>query len=271
MAKHTISLEIFHKIAKMTNDIAGIYMHESKINMLSNRLRKRLIALNIETFEEYYHYLVNGNDPDEINQMLNVISTNETHFFRSKAHFEALEKKIIPELLSKRDTPVKILSAGCSSGEEPYSIAILLAENNWLSPKLVDLEAVDLNSMIIDHAKKGIYHSKQLRYTDERIVIKYFNLIDHDSYQIKNFIKNSIKFYNMNLLADKFNNNYDIIFCRNVMIYFNRENHINLVNRFYEHMNQDGFLIIGHAESLFFIKNMFQNKVLCQTHVYQKT
>ena len=270
MLSKKIDSRLFNKFAQMIDNIAGIHLEENKRTLLSNRLRKRLKETGIKSFEEYYSYLEKGEDPGEIDQMLNAVSTNETYFFRNSVHFQALEEYIIPGLLKNNNSSLKILSAGCSSGEEPYSIALMAAENGWLRPGRVKITGFDLNSLMIEAAAAGIYDSKKFRQTDEKYLRKYFNPVNENKYELDKNIRTGVGFSKKNLIKDKIAGEYDIILCRNVMIYFNKDNQKKVIGKFYEALKPGGFLIIGHSESLYFLDQRLKYKKIMEAPVYYK-
>lgn len=260
----------FAKFAQFIHDIAGIYLKETKITLLSNRLRKRLKEKNFETFEEYYNYIKNSQDQIEINEMLNAVSTNETYFFRNAKHYDALIDKIVPELISKRRTPIKIWSAGCSSGEEAFTLCMLLDEKGYLDRTKVEIYGSDINTGVLEEAKRGIFDDKRLRTTPEKYKNKYFRHLGDDVYELDKKIVNFVKFERINLKRDKFSDLYDVIFCRNVMIYFEKEDQQKIVEKFYNALNKDGYFIIGHSESLYFISNSFKYMKISDAPIYYK-
>ncbi|HOV14515.1 MAG TPA: protein-glutamate O-methyltransferase CheR [Spirochaetota bacterium] len=265
-----LSEQEFSKFSQLIHDIAGIYLKDSKLTLLSNRLRKRLKEKNFESFDDYYNYIKNSQDQIELNEMLNAVSTNETYFFRNSKHYDALLEKIIPEMISKRRTPIKIWSAGCSSGEEAFTLCMLLDEKGYLERSLVEIYGSDINTSILDEAKKGVYDDKRLRTTPDRYKNKYFNKIGDDLYELDRKIVNFVKFGRINLKLDKFETKYDIIFCRNVMIYFEREDQQRIVEKFYNALNNDSYFIIGHSESLYFINNAFKYMKISDAPIYYK-
>lgn len=262
--------EQFKKFSKLIYDIAGIYLKDSKLTLLSNRLRKRLHATACENFDAYYDYIKKSKDQIEINEMLNAVSTNETYFFRNLKHFEALFDKIIPDMLAERRNPVKILSAGCSSGEEPFTLALLSNEKGYLDRNLVEITGIDLNTEVLQEAKRGVFSIKKLRNTDDKYIQKYFKKYDKDNYQLSKKITESVKFERVNLIKDEIKGTYDIIMCRNVMIYFDRDNQTELVNKFYNALKSDSYFIIGHSESLYFINSKFNYRKVIDSPIYYK-
>lgn len=262
--------EEFKKFSDLIQEISGIFMKDTKITLLSNRLRKRLREKKFNTFEEYYNYIKKNNDLNELDEMLNVVSTNETYFFRNIKHFEALVEEIIPKMISSYRYPIKIWSAGCSTGEEPYTIAMLLKEKGLLDKRYVEILGSDINTQVLEYAKNGIYDIKKLRTTPEKYILKYFDKNVENNYVLKKEIVNFVKFTRINLKKDNFSNDYDIIFCRNVMIYFDKDDQKLLVDKFYKSLKKGGYLFIGHSESLYFINNDFRYLKINESPVYYK-
>lgn len=261
----TLSPDLFSKFSKLIYQLSGIYMKDSKIVLLSNRIRKRLKILNLDTFEQYYNYLLTHKE--EYEYFINVISTNETYFFRSETQLEALSNMILPLVINRKGY-ARIWSAGCSTGEEPYSIAIV-ADSLGLLQK-VDILATDINSEVIEKAKKGIFNIRRLKYVQESMLKKYFTKVDEENYKINQILQNKINFKVHNLVKDDYPKNLDIIFCRNVMIYFNREVQKEIVERFYNSIANGGFLFIGHAETLYVISDKFKYLKIGNSSVYYK-
>lgn len=262
--------EEFKNFSDLIYRLSGIYLKDSKITLLSNRLRQCIAERKFGSFAEYYDYIRKGEDEGEINQMLNAVSTNETYFFRSDKHFDALRDRIMPELMKKIFRPIRIWCAGCSSGEEPYTIAMIMNEKNWLSRRLVEIYASDMNTDVLDEAKKCIYDVKRLRVTPDYYKEKYFKKYDDTNYEFDQKIASYVKFNRVNLLTDKFDETYDIIFCRNVMIYFDKPVQQKIVSKFYDAMTPGGYLMIGHSESLYFIESDFVYEKMNDAPIYYK-
>ncbi len=265
-----LSDEEFNKFAKLIHEMSGIYLKDSKNTLLSNRLRKRLIEKKIDSFDEYYRYLETSKDMDEITEMLNAVSTNETYFFRNIKHFETLFDSIIPELISKRRLPVSIWSAGCSSGEEPYTLCMIAKEKGLLNKGLIKIDASDINTSVINEAKSGIYDDKRLRSTEKYYEDKYFKRTATGLFKLDQEIIDYVNFFKLNLITDKVDKKYDIILCRNVMIYFDRDDQKKVVAKFYESLNNDSYFFVGHSESLYFIDTRFEYKKVLDSPVYYK-
>ncbi len=247
--------EVFYLFSDLIYKASGIRLTYQKKNLLVSRLMKRLKSLGIESFYHYYQFI--KKDHSEFIQMLNCVATNTTKFFREEYHFKFLQDICLPELINKRT--LNIWSAGCSTGEEAYSIAIsiyeVLSKLDGLRPKVMIL-GTDISTSAIEFAKRGIYEEEQLpgNYADKYLK-KYF-LKGAGEYlgmiKVKDFIKEMVRFERLNL-KDKFYpvmKDFDIIFCRNVMIYFSQEMKEYVLNQFYNHLSEGGYLFLGHSEAL---------------------
>ncbi|HVN72186.1 MAG TPA: protein-glutamate O-methyltransferase [Desulfomonilia bacterium] len=263
------SFSITNKEFQLFKDIiyreTGINMSEKKRNLIVARLSKRLRALNLQTFSEYYEYLNNSLDArDELNNLINRITTNKTDFFREKHHFDHLSNEIFPTYIEAsrqgREKRLRIWSAGCSSGEEPYSIAMTV-DDAFKDERGWDLKilATDLDTDVLMKASKGMYPSQQITPVPMGYLSKYFVRNDQ-GYEVNNKIKSMISFRKLNLMEASYpmKKPFDIIFCRNVMIYFNDETKHDLIKRFYNHLSDKGYMFIGHSESLMNMKHLFK-------------
>lgn len=266
--------EEFKKFSDLVYKESGIFMKDSKITLLSNRLRKRLQALGIATYSEYFDYIQKLTDKTkELENLLDVVSTNETYFFRSERHFDALIQKCIPDIVSKKkDHKLTVWSAGCSTGEEPYTIAICLSElKNILSGWNIEILATDIAYSVLDFAKEGRYSGRRIDKVPAELLGKYFDRPEGepDVYAVKSQLKNMVKFGTLNIFKDQFPRNVDIIFCRNVMIYFDREHQRNLVKNFYDALSKEnGYFFIGHSETLHSVSEDFSYMKILDAPVY---
>jgi chemotaxis protein methyltransferase CheR len=260
---------LYKKFVTLVYKSAGISLGDAKRELVRSRLLKRLRALEIATYEEYYE-LVSMRDPDgsELTRMLDAISTNKTDFFRENQHFEFLAKNLLPGLAEKargHNTPrIRIWSAGCSSGEEPYTLAMVLRENlpSDLLPKTKIL-ATDISTQMLTTAQAGRYEEEKVKPVPAKIRIASFEKARSPKgviYTVKPEVRAMITFRRLNLMREKypFSGKFDVIFCRNVMIYFDRPTQERLVNRFHDSLCSGGHLFIGHSESLNSIKSPFQ-------------
>lgn len=260
----------FTQFAKLIEVEAGIFLKEAKITLLSNRLRKRLRATGINTFTEYYHYISNPINSQELSEMINAVSTNETYFFRNLKHFDVLSNKIIPQMVEESRVPISILSAGCSTGEEAFTIAMILDKENQLHKSDVRIFANDINFNVLNEAKQGVFNLRKLRATPDKYKEKYFTTRDDENYYLDREIVSRVSFSQMNLLKDDFKTKFDIIFCRNVMIYFSKESQNILVTKLYNALKDGGYLFIGHSESLYFLDSKFNHKKVMDIPLYYK-
>ncbi|HPP95376.1 MAG TPA: protein-glutamate O-methyltransferase CheR [Spirochaetota bacterium] len=267
--------EEFKKFAKLIYDESGIYMKDSKITLLSNRLRKRLAALSLNEFSDYYKYLENLTGEakkKEYEELLDVVSTNETYFFRNERHFEALKDYCIPELIKiKKDKTLRIWSAACSTGEEPYTIAICIMESmKYLQGWNIEIIATDIAPSVLEFAREGYYSGRRIEKVPPEYLKKYFTLVDKEKglYRINDNLKKMVNFYYLNFFKNPFPKNLDIIFCRNVMIYFDKAHQRELVANFYQSIYEHGYLFIGHSETLHSISDDFLYKKILDAPIY---
>lgn len=246
----------FHLFKQLIYNEAGIHLADSKITLLSNRIRKRLKALNIGSFHNYYKYLKSSEDHEvEIVNMLDAVTTNVSSFFRNPKQFTAFREKVMPLILERNSQRrgLKILSAGCATGEEPYTISIVL--NEHFSKELQDwtvwIEAMDICTEALKKAEAGIYKTEKISEdVDEAIVRKYFKKLDDDTYQIMPELKKRVLFRKFNLKQDEFSSSYDAIFCRNVVIYFDDETKDRIYQKFYHALGTNGYFLVGPTEGI---------------------
>lgn len=254
-----LSSELFSRFTLFIKHNCGIHIIPSKKTMLEGRLRKRMRQLLLPTFEDYARYLFNTNkhDSSEMVHFLDVVTTNKTGFFRETPHFDYLVSKILPEFMNRdnrRLVTFRIWSAGCSSGQEPYSLAILLNEFAEKNPAFrYAILATDLSRCILDTAKAGVYDTNQLDDVTPEHRDKYFVAVRNNSQlRITEALRKTIMFKRLNLMNGAFpiKEPLHAIFCRNVMMYFDRDDRKKLVRRFTEQLAPGGYLFTGHSESL---------------------
>lgn len=257
----------FKRISVMVKEVAGINLHDGKKELVKARLCKRLRNLGISNFDEYLRYLEDDCSGTELVSMLDVISTNLTNFYREQAHFDYLEDVIFTSLDAVRqktgNNTVRIWSAGCSSGEEPYSIALSclkcgLDGPGWDSKIL----ATDISTRVLGLAAKGVYSANQVRNVPLAMLKQRFSAVGAPAdkiYKIGPEAKKKVSFGRLNLMGDwPMKGPFDVIFCRNVMIYFDKETQEKLVQRYWEKLAPGGILFIGHSESLTGVNHSFK-------------
>lgn len=259
----------FETIKQVAYEFTGINLTEHKRDMIYSRLARRLRSLSLVNFDQYCELLTVSEHPEH-NEFINAITTNLTSFFRESHHFEYLKKTVIPELLSKHrvDKRIRFWSAGSSTGEEPYSLAITLRES---IPAAYDakLLATDLDSNVLNHGRQGVYEINRIDTVSEERRKKWFYASrDGDTVKVKKTLEDLVSFKRLNLLENwPMKGPFDVIFCRNVVIYFDKETQRKLFNRYADILAPGGYLFIGHSENLHKVSDRF--KSLGQT-VYQR-
>ncbi len=236
----------FELFKKLLLDFCGINIEESKKTLLINKLNKRIKDLGLSSYKKYYDLL--KSDKKELLHFVDIIAIKETYFFRIPYHFEFLKKIAIPSLL-KSNSIIRIWSAGCSTGEEPYSIAIVINEEFGMLKHKFELLATDISQSAIEKARKGEYNEKSVRHVPAQILKKYF-LKEDDKYLLKEEIKKMVKFYIHNLLEPMHFTIFDIIFCRNVLIYFDDGLREKVIQLLFSKLAQGGYLFLGTCETL---------------------
>lgn len=265
----------FRTIASIVYDESGIVLKDHKKNMVYSRLARRLRELRLTSFGEYCALLQGGDGVAEMGVFINAITTNLTKFFRESHHFDHLAQQALPEALADAAHTgrrrLRIWSAGCSSGEEPYSIAMTLAEHfpqlsNWDARIL----ATDLDTNMVARASAGQYTASSLDEMPVSLRNRYFATTSEDGRNVaSDALRRLIAFKQLNLLRTwPMKGPFDVIFCRNVMIYFDSETKSGLVRRFAEMLKPNGFLYIGHSETLLDKQTDFS---LCGRTIYRKS
>jgi chemotaxis protein methyltransferase CheR len=273
-----MSDEAYETWRKYIYDNTGIYFQDNKKYLLESRLQKRINFLKLNSFDEYFNLIkYKANLTNELKYLYEVITINETFFFRNLPQFDALVSKIFPEIIqskAKFDKKIRIWSAASSSGEEAYTIALMF--NDLVKPKFphIELEVVgtDINHAVIKTAQRGIYKDYSIRNTSPYYLKKYFNKTAN-GYEIDPKIKSMVKFKELNLsdtIAMRGMTNFDVIFCANVLIYFDKKSKIKTVAHLYNSLKPNGYLFIGYAETLHGISNAFKIVSFPKTIGYKK-
>lgn len=246
----------FELYRKLIYDESGIHFSATNRSILESRLRERLREKKLQTPAEYYAILIR--DREELKLLLDSVTTNLTRFFRNQAHFDAIEHFVVPELLKLRasERKLRFWSAGCSTGEEPYTIAMLLKHIlpvGWNYE--VTASDISLKSLMV--GKEGFYPETRVQGIPDEYLAKYFEKRPN-GYQIKDEIKKTIRFDYHNLKNDSGQRGLDVVFCRNVLIYFDEAAQKATIERFWDAMAPKSFLFIGHSESLFGMNTKFE-------------
>ncbi len=272
-----LSNEDFVAIRDYIHERSGIYFAENKKYIIENRLIRRMGDLGVKSYRDYFYLVKYDTSYKEFNYLMNLITTNETSFFRNPPQLKAFAKEVLPLIRAEKEAAgkkrIRIWSAGCSTGEEPYTLAMILKEeipelDNWD----VEILANDISEQVLYSARKGIYGESTLRSTDKYIVQKYFTH-EPEGYRISDDIKRLVKLSHGNLSDTRklsMFRDMDIVFCRNVMIYFSDEVKKNIVRQFYNSLVPGGYLFIGHSESLHGISKAFKLSYFKNALVYRK-
>ena len=259
--EYAITAEEFQRFRTLIYDESGISLSEQKHSLLASRLSKRLRDLDLATFSEYYAKVMEDQTREEFTRMLDLISTNKTDFFREPKHFDFLRERILPELDSAKR--IRIWSSACSTGEEPYTIAMTLYEGVQ-NPERWDFKifASGLSTRVLAKAASGTYNEERFRNVPPDVMKRHFLRGRGEQtrvFKVKPHLADAITFRRVNLMDDRFpiKNPLDLIFCRNVMIYFDRPTQETLANKFHRYLKPGGYLFIGHSESLQWVKHPF--------------
>ena len=257
---------------------SGITLNEGKKELVRTRLGSKLRKGGFGSFRDYYNHVLDDRTGEELVTLLDAISTNLTSFFREINHFHYLRKNIIPEIMERKKNDsakeIRAWSAGCSSGEEPYSLAFTLADmlqndRNWG----VKLLATDISTKVLARAARGVYSEEQVKTVPKEMASKFFDRAVEDGdrlYKVRPEIKSLIQFKRFNLMTPTFpfKRGFDFIFCRNVMIYFDKPTQQTLINKYYGALSEGGYLMIGHSESLTGVQHRFK---YMQPTIYRKS
>jgi chemotaxis protein methyltransferase CheR len=255
----SISAKDYARLCDLIYAEAGIHLNLEKKTMLEARVNRRLKILDIPTYSHYCDYLFGHNGlKDEISHLIDVVTTNKTDFFREPKHFEYLTAKALPELASRDRSgrPLLIWSAGCSTGEEPYTLAIVLSEYALTHPGFrFRILATDISTIVLAKADRGVFTTDVVAPVPSTLKLKYFmRSKDRASNQLRVTpeLRRAIEFRRLNFMDADYGvtEKVDAIFCRNVIIYFDRPTQQRILNRLASHLHPAGYMFVGHAETL---------------------
>lgn len=270
----------FLKFKNLIYKNTGIFLRDTKVEMVNSRLLNRLRTLKISTFTDYYNYLIRVDDGTELLEMINCITTNKTDFFRENHHFEFMYKYILPKIKQNAyntgNLEFKAWSAACSTGEEPYTIAIVLKDffkdNTGWNLKVL---ASDLDTNVLKKAYEGVYTQEVVTPIPPHLLREYFYKGEEENkgfFKVKEKLQYIITFKKINLIDDVYpiSSPLDVIFCRNVFIYFDNQTVEMIVNKFSRYLKPGGFLFLGHSESID-LEGTFKGRFKLVAHtVYMK-
>lgn len=251
----SITQKEFRELADYIKTNYGINLKEEKKALLTGRLYHVLAQKGFNNFTDYYNYIISDRSGEAVITLLDKITTNHTFFMREANHFYYFRDKVLPYLAGTvKQKDLRIWSAGCSTGEEPYTLAMVIDEflgneKLWWDTKIL---ATDISGKVLDTAANGIYKSESIKSLPANWRLNYFKKADPENSVIIDKIKNEVIFRKLNLMDEvfPFKKKFHVIFCRNVMIYFDNKTKCELVNKFYDLTEPGGYLFIGHSESL---------------------
>ena len=297
MATPAIQIQLSEPELKLLQTLVyqecGMFFDERRIHFLQDRLQRRLKVCGLDSFYSYYRLLTSREGKAELAALLEHLTVNETSFFRNKPQLELFHKVTLEELLhrkqQRRDFSLRVWSAGCSTGQEPYTIAMLICDalayyylrnplpyGDMPSPKplipppwKVEILASDISYSVLRAAQEAVYPEQHMEPVEYTYRLRYFDKVG-DRYAIKRGVKDLVHFDFHNLKTEFLPQRNDVIFCRNVMIYFDEAEQKRLIDKFYRCLNSEGFLLIGHAESLFGLTDKFRMIHQNNGTVYQR-
>ena len=296
MATLTVPIELTEPELKLLQTLVyqecGMFFDERRSHFLKDRLQRRLKVCQLDSFYAYYRLLTSREGKTELAQLLENLTVNETSFFRNRPQLDLLQKTVLEEILKRkqerRDFNLRIWSAGCSSGQEPYSVAMLVADalayyylRNPLPfdmpvpkpiippPWRLEMVASDISYAILKVGQQGLYTEQQMEPVDYTTRLRYFEKVG-DKYTVKQQLRDLVQFDFHNLKTEFLPRRTDIILCRNVMIYFDEAEQKRLIEKFWHCLNPGGYLFVGHAESLFGLTQKFRMVHLNNGTAYQR-
>ncbi|MBM4140243.1 MAG: protein-glutamate O-methyltransferase CheR [Nitrospira sp.] len=267
--------DVFRLLRDLIRNYCGIYFNDDSRYLLEKRLSRRVRSHHLSSFRDYYRFLLYDKSRDEeLSLIIDILTVNETYFFREQGQLKTFSEEILPELkdINKEKKRLRIWSAGCSTGEEPYTIAMLVIEKGYFYGWDIEIVGSDINQRVLQVARNGVYRKNSFRTTDKYFLKKYFKE-EGGIFRIANSVKQFVNFSHLNLLDPfkvKFIGIMDVLFCRNVLIYFDQPSKKKVAETFYDRLVDGGYLLLGHAESLINVTTAFTLRHFKYDMVYQK-
>jgi chemotaxis protein methyltransferase CheR len=272
----TISDHEFEAFREYFGRKIGIYFEPSKRYFVDRRLEQRMRETGHRTCGQYLRFVQLQTSQVELQALVNAMTVNETYFFREEYQLEALVGHVMDDLLARKRAgePLRIWSLPCSTGEEPYSIAMYLLEH-WGPMSRIDVEIVgsDINSAVLDSCRRGVYTAYSMRNLPPELQRKYFQRLDNGNFQISADLRDAISFTNVNIIDPATLRGYrdfDLVFCRNLLIYFDEATRRDAVQSLYDALAPGGFICLGHSESMSRISSLFTVAKMSNSLIYQK-
>lgn len=256
----------------------GIFFDEESRFFLEKRLSKRLQYHRLKNFKDYYYLLrYNKVKDQELNEVINIVTTNETYFFREDFQLKTFTDEILPELKVRKESggeekKLRIWSAGCSTGEEPYTIAMLMIDKPEFRDWQIEIIGTDISHRVLQVARKGVYGDASFRSTGDLIKKRFFTPVD-GKFRINDDVRSLVSISHLNLFDSprvSLLGKMDVVFCRNVIIYFDIAAKKKVIESFYQRLRPEGFLLLGHSESLMNITSSFALRHFANDMVYQR-
>jgi chemotaxis protein methyltransferase CheR len=276
MTPMALTDETFRQIRDFIYEKSGIFIPDNKKYFIETRLWKKIQERNLKSYEDYLYILKFGGDKKEHNMLFDLVTTNETFFFREPAQFDVLMTDLLPKIIAENGKAgrkdIRFWSAASSTGEEAYTLGMLLLEKQEVAGLKKEIVASDISDMVISSARSALYGSYSIRNCSEFFMKKYF-ANTNQQYQLAASVKSLVRFLNVNLIDDKDTKSlrgYDVVFCRNVLIYFDEKAKQKAVSALYDALRPNGYLFIGTSESLHNITRAFKPVVINKVIVYQK-
>ncbi|MCX7946693.1 MAG: protein-glutamate O-methyltransferase CheR [Hydrogenophilus sp.] len=276
MTAPEITAEDFAKFREFFYRKTGIYFDDSKRYFVDKRLIERIHATGAGDFRRYFNLIRFQASGEELQNLINLMTVNETYFFREEYQFKCLVRSILPEITRRKKPghPIRIWSIPSATGEEPYSIAIYLLEN-WplLDQWDVEILSSDIDTDALAKAREGIYAYRSLQYLPASLLQKYFTPLPSGHYQISPMLRDVVQFSQVNLIDPVQTGYYrrlDVIFCRNLLIYFDDRSRAQAAQNLYDALNPGGYLCLGHSESMSRITSLFEIVKFPEAIIYRK-
>jgi len=256
----------------------GLHFTTDGKYLLEKRLAKRLQHHKLSSYKDYYYLLRYGRDKEqELAEVIDALTTNETYFFREEYQLKTLFDEIIPEICARKEAAgkkkLRIWSAGCSSGEEPYTIAMLLLQKPSLAGWDLEVIGTDISHRVLNIARKGVYSAASFRSTEQFYLERYFTSVEKDKYRINDDVRDLVTISHLNLFENQrvaLLGKMDVVLCRNVIIYFDLAAKKKVVQNLYDRLHPEGYLLLGHSESLMNISTSFVLRHFLNDMVYQR-
>jgi chemotaxis protein methyltransferase CheR len=269
--------EEFRQLRDFVYQHCGLNFTEDSKYLLEKRLGKRLQLHNLKNFKDYYYFLrYNPNKDQELSEVVDQLTTNETYFYREDFQLRTFVGDVLPEIRKRKESEgkktLRIWSAGCSSGEEPYTIAMLLMDQPWLKSWRVEVIGTDISQRVLHMARDGVYGDASFRNTDSLQKSRFFTE-QNGKFRVNDDIRGLVTISHLNLFDSAriaLLGKMDVIFCRNVIIYFDQAGKKSVINSFFQRLEPEGFLLLGHSESLINLSTSFQLRHFQHDMVYQR-